>query len=191
MVGSCAALLPTVDLPPSVPIANPSPPPLCAASPSAAVAVDVPPSVLLANPSPPPGIIEMLKRDEGLRLKSYRDSRGNWTVGFGRNLTGRGISEKEALHLLQNDIVACQDELDAHLAWWRLLSAPRQLVMLGLCYNLGIYGLKDFKDALGSMESGDYKNAAKHFMDSRWAKQVGKRARQLSRMIETNEAPPA
>lgn len=133
--------------------------------------------------------MEMLQRDEGLRLKTYRDSRGNWTVGFGRNLSGRGISEKEALHLLQNDIVACQTELDEYLAWWKLLSAPRQIVMIGMCYNLGIHGLREFKNALASMESGDYPAAAKHFMDSLWARQVGKRARQLSRMIETNEVP--
>ena len=186
LLGSCAAAL---DLPPHAPIAAPTPPPLCAVAPSTPVVVDLPPPVVLANPSPPPGLLEMLKRDEGLRLKTYRDTRGNWTVGFGRNLSGRGITEKEALHLLQNDILGCQTELDEYLAWWKLLSAPRQIAMIGMCYNLGIHGLREFKNALAAMESGDYKAAARHFMNSRWARQVGKRARQLSRMVETNEVP--
>jgi lysozyme len=159
--------------------ALPVPPP---ANPTAVIAV--PSAVLLAKPDPDPAIIKMLQEDEGLRLKLYRDSRRNWTVGYGRNIGARGISEPEALYLLGNDIRACQVELDTHLPWWRLLSTPRQMAMLSLCYNLGIYGLKDFKAALKAMETGKYQDAARQFLRSRWAKQVGSRARRITELID-------
>jgi lysozyme len=152
------------------------------------VAIDLPPEALLAKVDPPPAIVEMLKRDEGLRLKLYRDHDRNWTIGYGRNITARGLSESEALYLLQNDIAACQGDLDAHLPWWRLLSAPRQMAMLSLCYNLGIFGLKDFKAALRAMEAGKYKDAARQFLHSKWAKQVGHRARRITDLI-ANDGP--
>jgi lysozyme len=155
----------------------------------APVILDLPPSLLLANLSPPASIVETLQRDEGLRLKLYRDTRGNWLIGYGRNLQGRGISRDEAMLLLQNDILACQADLDTHLAWWRRLSDLRQMAMLSLCYNLGIYGLKDFKAALKAMEAGNYRDAAREFMRSKWARQVGYRARRLTHIIEHNTAP--
>jgi lysozyme len=151
--------------------------------------VTVSPDVLLANPDPPAAIVEMLKRDEGLRLKLYRDHDRVWTVGYGRNMSARGLSEAEALYLLQNDIRACQLELDTNLRWWRLLNAPRQAAMVSLCYNLGIYGLLDFRAALRAMEAGKYKDAARQFLHSKWAKQVGKRARRITDLIDGSGPP--
>lgn len=153
------------------------------------VALDLPPSLLLAKLSPPTAIVETLQRDEGLRLKLYRDTRGNWLIGYGRNLAGRGISRDEAMLLLQNDILACQGDLDKHLRWWRRLSDLRQMAMLSLCYNLGIYGLKEFEIALKAMESGRYRDAARQFMNSKWARQVGDRARRITHIIE-HDMPP-
>ena len=148
------------------------------------ITLDLPPSLLLANLSPPASIVETLQRDEGLRLKLYRDTTGNWLIGYGRNLKGRGISSDEAMMLLRNDILACQGDLDKHLAWWRGLSDLRQMAMLSLCYNIGIYGLKEFKVALQAMRTGRYQEAARHLMASRWAKQVGQRARRITYLIE-------
>jgi lysozyme len=155
-----------------------------------AVTFDLPPELLLANLSPPSAIVQTLQRDEGLRLKLFRDTRGNWLIGYGRNLKSRGISGDEAMILLQNDILACQDDLDKHLPWWRRLSDLRQMAMLSLCYNLGIYGLKDFKAALKSMEAGRYREAARQFMASKWARQVGHRARRITHIIEHDTQPP-
>ena len=168
------------------PVPQPTPPPG-----GVTAVIVVPPAVLLAQRDPPPGLVEMLQRDEGLRLKLYRDSRRNWTVGYGRNITGRGITEAEALYLLQNDIRACQLELDTHLAWWRLLNTQRQMAMLSLCYNLGIYGLLDFKVSLAEMEAGRYKEAARQFLHSRWAKQVGHRAGRIAALIDPGRAAAA
>lgn len=184
LVAAMTAATAAPDAPLGAQFPKPTPPPGIVTA-----AIEVPPDILLANPDPPPAIVEILKRDEGLRLKLYRDTDRNWSVGYGRNMTARGISESEALYLLQNDIRACQDDLDAHLAWWRLLTAPRQMAMLSLCYNLGIYGLKDFKAALKAMETGRYRDAARQFLHSKWAKQVGRRAHRITQLIDPERLP--
>ena len=40
-------------------------------------------------------IIKDLKVEEGFRSKPYKDTQGKWTVGFGRNLTGRALTVEE------------------------------------------------------------------------------------------------
>ena len=156
----------------------------------AAVVVPISPDVLLAKQDPEPAIVEMLQRDEGLRLRLYRDRDRNWSIGYGRNMTARGLTAEEALYLLQNDIRTCQGDLDVHLRWWRLLNPPRQAAMLSLCYNLGIMGLKAFRVAVKHMENGRYKDAARNFLASRWARQVGRRAKRITYIIENGKAPP-
>src|SRR5438876_896932 len=46
----------------------------------------------------------LLVKHEGLSLKPYRCPAGKRTIGVGRNLDDRGISEDEAAMLLGNDI---------------------------------------------------------------------------------------
>ena len=49
-------------------------------------------------------IKDMLVRHEGLRLHAYKCSEGFLTLGVGRNLDANGISEDEAMYMLDNDI---------------------------------------------------------------------------------------
>lgn len=48
--------------------------------------------------------LELLQEHEGFRQFPYLDSLGIQTIGYGRNLESRGISEPEASYLLSNDI---------------------------------------------------------------------------------------
>lgn len=125
-----------------------------------------------------------LERDEGLRLKPYRDSEGHLTIGIGRNLEC-GITEGEALLMLQNDIKEVQHELDKEMPWWRGMDEVRQRVLANMCFNLGIEGLMRFHKALAAMEKGDYEHAAEEMADSKWDHEVGDRAVRLVAMMRT------
>ena len=46
--------------------------------------------------------------------------------------------------------------------------------------------LAKFKKALAHMETGSYDAASAEFLDSRWARQVKKRAIEVTDMIRTN-----
>ena len=60
---------------------------------------------------------EQLVIHEGMRLKPYKDSVGKLTIGVGRNLDDVGITEVEALELLENDIHRVMDDLDRNVPW--------------------------------------------------------------------------
>ena len=128
----------------------------------------------------------LLIKHEALRLKPYEDVlTEDITIGVGRNLDSLGITEEEALYLLNNDIERCDKELLYNFKWYPDLCRVRQDAMINLCFNLGITRLKTFKKALAAMKEGDYNLAADEFLDSKWADQVGYRALEISDMIRT------
>ena len=124
-----------------------------------------------------------LRRDEGLRLKPYRDSVGKLTIGIGRNLDDAGITEAEADQLLGNDIARAVADLDRALPWWRRLSPMRRRALLNMAFNLGLPRLLGFKGMLADLERGDFEGAAREAIDSRWARQTGARAQRIAMML--------
>ena len=129
----------------------------------------------------------ILLHDEDIKLKPYRDSRGKLTIGVGRNLDDIGITEEEAYHLLDNDIVRVQDEAAQNFSWFQGLSSSRKIVILSMIFNLGLAGFKNFKGMISSIEKDDFDKAANEMLLSLWAKQVGQRAVVLSDMMRLNE----
>lgn len=133
-------------------------------------------------------LVRNIQAAEGLRLKPYRDTVGKLTIGFGRNLDDVGIREPEAQYMLALDIEAVTAQIDKALPWWRQLNEDREAALAEMAFNLGIAGLLEFKHMLAALEAGDYEAAADHALDSQWAKQVGKRAERIARMLRTGEA---
>ena len=111
-------------------------------------------------------LIDQLVLHEGLRLKPYLCTAGFQTLGVGRNLDALGISEEEAFILLGNDIDRCCHSLDQLAEWSRLMQ---------------------FKKMWDAIIEEAWDRAADEMLDSRWADQVGMRARTLSDMMRTGE----
>ncbi len=129
-------------------------------------------------------IKEQLVRHEGLRLKPYRCTAGKLTIGIGRNLDDCGVSQSEAYIMLINDIMNCEKQLQAKIPdIYNGLDEVRKSVLLNMCFNLGISGLLGFKNTLEFIEVGDWERAANNMLVSRWAKQVGRRAIELSELM--------
>jgi lysozyme len=128
-----------------------------------------------------------LMRHEGLRLKLYNDSLGVPTIGCGRNLRDRGITESEAHYLLDNDIRRVKAEC-VSLKLMQTLNAARKDVIHNMVFNLGLTGFMKFKRTIAAIESGDYEAAAKHMLQSAWAKQVGRRSTELAEMMRTGKS---
>lgn len=114
-----------------------------------------------------------LIRDEGLRLKPYRCTAGKLTIGVGRNIDDRGISEAEAMMLLGSDIAAITAELDRAIPWWSSLSDARRRALVNMGVNMGVPRLLGFKRMLAAMQVGDFATAAVEALDSKWAIDVG------------------
>ena len=133
---------------------------------------------------------DQLRVHEGVRKHVYLCSAGYETIGVGRNIadSGLGLSDDEIDYLLENDITRCRKELETY-SWFSDLDEVRQDALINMCFNLGLSRLANFKNALASMEIGAYADAAEHFLDSRWASQVGNRAQEVAHMIRTGEYP--
>ena len=135
---------------------------------------------------------------EGLVTKAYDDATGRviqpgttvrgWvTVGYGRNLIGKGLTVRESDYLLANDIADVERELDQHLAEWRTWALARQLAIANITYNLGVVPfVTKWPNTVADLRAARFTQAGARLRQSLWRKQVGDgRAVPLIRMIET------
>lgn len=128
--------------------------------------------------------IELLKVHEGFSQYSYKCKLGVTTVGYGRNLESRGLTEHEAEFLLRNDIDEADNWCSVSLPYYKTLSVARKSVLIDMYVNLGATGLLKFKRMHAALGNKDYQRAAHEMLDSRWATQVGNRAIQLSKIMK-------
>jgi len=129
---------------------------------------------------------EQLKRHEGLELKPYMCTSGKLTIGYGRNLEDKGISEKEADSMLTEDIIDVYESLN-QFEWFAVLDKARAGVLVNMTFNIGFNGIQKFIKMINALSLKDYELAAKEMLDSRWARQVGGRATELAEQMRTGE----
>ena len=113
---------------------------------------------------------------EGLVLKPYHCSQNYLTIGVGRNLESNGITEEEAMYLLDNDIHKVIEQLDKQWEVWRTFPDAAKYVCIDVAFNMGINTWMSFRKTRAYMEMGEWEEASKELLNSKYAKQVGRRA---------------
>jgi lysozyme len=140
-------------------------------------------------------LLAHLAVDEGCVLYAYPDSLGYLTIGYGRLIDrrrGGGITNAEALMLLENDVERHWRELVHRFPWVEGLDDVRQVAMCNLAFNLGINGLAQFRNTLAAIQRADWPAAVQGLRQSLWFRQVGKsRSDRILHMIGTGEYPSA
>ena len=126
---------------------------------------------------------EELKRDEGVRLMPYKDSVGLLTIGCGRNIEERGISEDEMEHMLTNDIAIAVGDCMRIFHGFEAHPPSVKRVLINMAFNLGGPTLRKFRNMIAAVDAGDYGLAAEEALDSRWARQVGARAVRIAEAL--------
>jgi len=152
-------------------------------------------------------LVKMIAIHEGIVLSVYQDHLGINTVGIGRNLDDRGITdgellfmnktmddiydngltEEEAYYLCMNDIAIVEKELLASKPIVNQLNAVRQMILIDMAFNMGVPRLMQFKNMWLAIEKVNYLLACEEMIDSRWAGQVGSRAMKLSVAMKNGE----
>lgn len=125
---------------------------------------------------------KLIKKHEGLRLKPYRCSSQKITIGYGRNLQDNGITLEEAETMLQHDLGTAIKDAQS-LPFFASLNEARQAVIVDMVFNLGLPRFGMFKKMIAAIERELWHVAANEMLNSRWARQVGKRANTLSEMM--------
>ena len=126
---------------------------------------------------------EMLIRHEGTMCTLYQCTEDKWTIGVGRNLTDRGITEDESMYLLDNDIKRVMNQLDEYWTVWRSFPEKGQMVCLDMCFQMGIKGFMGFRRTRALMEMGMWLEASEELLDSKYAIQVPVRSSYNSRQL--------
>ena len=135
-------------------------------------------------------LLKELRRHEGMRNFPYKCSAGKLTIGVGRNIEDIGITDDEADYLLRNDILRVQDDLDRNVAYWRGFPERTQRALVNFVFNVGITRALRFKRMWAALSKYDFHQAADELLDSKYAKQVGRRAEDLADMIRESENAP-
>jgi lysozyme len=87
---------------------------------------------------------------------------------------------------LANDIKRCRAEAEQY-PWFNKMNEPRQAVILSMLFNLGRPRFDKFQNMQAALLVGDYILASHEMLDSRWANQVGRRAIEMSDMMQSGE----
>lgn len=130
--------------------------------------------------------IEMIKHFESLRLKSYLDTGGVWTIGYGS--TGSEIkeglvwTEEQAERRFIEDLAAFESGVEKLLKV--NINENQFSALVSFAYNVGLNALKK-STLLKKLNSNDFDGAANEFL--RWNKDNGKIIKGLTRRREAEK----
>ena len=168
------------------------------------------------NPDFDQAVLAHLELEEGRSERAYRDHLGWWTIGIGRLIDprkgGRITPDEEAILIANdpsrkpgdwhnwvltdpeidmlklNDIDRFVSEISQWPAWKAVEgNVARQVALTSLAFQLGIDGLRQFKNSLRMVEEKRFSDAAANFLKSKWAQQTPERAKRVTDMIRTGE----
>ena len=111
-----------------------------------------------------------------------------WTVGYGYT---HGVTEDTeftlgmAEHKLKEVVQDCVIQVAKLVPNFKDQPDVIKAVLTDMCYNMGPRTLGTFKNTLRNFIIKDYEQAAKGMEASLWARQVGRRAKNLVRMVRT------
>ncbi len=116
--------------------------------------------------------IELIKRFEGLRLDSYDDGVGVWTIGYGHTSgvqPGQSITQEQADQFLRDDLEWVETCIERHVK--TPLSQPQYDALCSLIYNIGA-GAFSLSTLLKKLNAGDMAGASEQF--ARWNRGGGR-----------------
>ena len=134
----------------------------------------------------------MIIEHEGIRYEPYKDSLGLWTIGVG-HLIGDGkslpddmnrtFSEKEVMDMFEEDY-AHHKKIASRTPGYDEANYAGKAAMIDLGFNMGQWWPK-WPNTSKALKEGDFTSAARGLEDSKWYRQVGRRAPKIVALIES------
>ena len=132
---------------------------------------------------------KQLEIDEGVKYEIYKDHLGYPTFGIGHLVTdtdpefghdvGTPISEQRVEEAFERDVKIVINECDELYPDFDNLPEEVQQIIANMMFNLGRPRLTKFKGMKRGVDEKNWNAAADEMVDSRWYRQVGKRAERL------------
>ena len=140
-------------------------------------------------------LLESVKKHEGYRNKVYLDTLGKRTVGVGHLCVedfwedDKEYEEKFLMEILQKDlqqaIRGARDLMEERDCL--NIDEKAEELLIEMVFQLGRTGVSKFNNMWKALAEQNYIGASFEMLDSRWAKQVGGRALELTDLIKTGE----
>ena len=136
---------------------------------------------------------KLIRKHEGCSLILYKCPAGRTTIGYGWNvesnplppdindyLKAHGSITKAMAEGLLDLAIQCSIEDCRHLyPKFDTFSENRRNALTDMAYNMGLYTLSAFRRSNKYVNEEKWQEAADNFAQSKWAKQVGRRSREV------------
>lgn len=134
-----------------------------------------------------PKLYAMLKDHEGVRTDWYLDTEGFATIGVGHKATKFDDTTKpwtmdQVIAAFEEDVKRAMNGA-ARIPVFATLDSVRSCALVDLVFNVGVDGVLKFKKMLSALEKQDWEEAAKQVLDSKYARQTKRRAKNIARII--------
>jgi len=130
-------------------------------------------------------LLESIKHHEGFVDHVYDDSLGIPTIGYGFAIKDLVLEEDLCDEILLRKLRILGRSVMGKFPFFDSLPSDCKSVLMEMCYQLGVTGVSKFKKALKAMDDGDWEKAADEMLDSKWAKQTPRRAKEMSDIIRS------
>ena len=130
-------------------------------------------------------LLNQIKKHEGFRSSVYQCTEGYDTIGYGFEVKDLEIYEEIAEEILIQKIAELESKISKKFEWYHTAPQEAKEVVINMCYQLGLSGFSKFKKTIYLLETEQYEEASVEMLDSLWAKQTPRRAKELSEVIRS------
>ena len=120
--------------------------------------------------------VEELKDDEGFRSEVYLDHLGNPTIGFGTMISELVVTREQAESWLLGEVAEKEARL-VLVPFYNRMSEVRKDVIRSMAYQMGVAGVRRFKNMWLAISESDYEMAGAEMRDSQWFRDPATRGR--------------
>lgn len=135
-----------------------------------------------------------IERDEGIVYEIYLCPLDHPTFGVGHLIRegdpehgqaiGTSVSRERVEEAFDLDLHDVMVDCKALFEDWYDLPGEVKAILVNMCFNLGRTRLGKFKNTIAAIEASDWEEAAVEMRDSKWYRQVTKRAERLATRME-------
>ena len=130
-----------------------------------------------------------LERDEGVKYEVYLDHLGYPTFGIGHLITdddpecgasvGTKVDSDRVQEAFETDVESVLSDCERLYVQFEHLPEEVQLIVANMMFNMGYTRLSKFKGMKRGVDARNWESAADEMVDSKWYRQVTRRADRL------------
>ncbi len=133
-------------------------------------------------------LLRMIRQDEGFRARPYTDTEGFLTIGIGfcldKTQMPQSVAEFWCGYILDGLHQRLKENPSVGQTYTQM-DKIRKWAICNMSYQMGITGVCGFLNMWAALDVKNYKDAAKHALDSLWAHQTPARAKRVAEVIRS------